>query len=327
MRFVAPTPSKGIGYAVAVLVGLVLAGALLYHEAVTTGVVPASSAVYVRVGITLAVGVAAIVAIQRMLTPLLRRHVGMRRASLTMSFFQLAGYTIVALAALLVAGVSSLALLAGGTFAGLVLGLASQTVLSNIIAGIMLLFVRPIEPGQRVTVITSQYGLIVPSYPPKFYSQDTLIPGYTGTVQELGFIYTSLLLDEGTLLRLPNSILVQAAVLSHELSERWVRIRYELPASADPGPIIAQLQKHLPENTWVVRPELLRVYLASVTLTSSVITIDAMCRGNLEDPPRSAILLEIRSAVAATVEDATTSKSSPAPPPQAAASRNRRATA
>jgi small conductance mechanosensitive channel len=324
---VAPLVSKHVGLAVALLIGLVLLGLLLYHEALTAGLVPASSAAYVRVGITLAVGAAAIISIQKIITPVLNRHVGMRRASLTLSFYQLASYTILALAALLVAGVSSLALLAGGTFAGLVIGLAGQTVLSNVIAGIMLLFVRPIEPGERVTLTTWQYGLMAPGYPPKFYSQDTLIPGYTGVVQELGFVYTTVLLDEGTRMRLPNSILVQAAVLSHELSERWVRVRYELPAAVDPASVIAQLHAQLPENTWVVRPELLRVWLASVTLTSSVITVDAMCRGSLEDPPRSAILLEIRSMVTAGGDETHTPSSGAVSATPSAPQGSRRATA
>lgn len=290
-----------IGYAVAVLVGLVLVGLFLYQEALTAGLVPVSSTVYVRVGIALAVGVVVILAIERLIRPLLARHVSLRRASLALSFYRLAAYSLLGFSVLLVAGVSSLALLAGGTFAGLVLGLAGQTVLSNVIAGIMLLFVRPIEPGERVTLTTWQYGLIAPGYPPKFYSQDTLVPGYTGVVQEVGIVYTALLLDEGTTMRVPNSILVQAAVLSHELSERWVRIRYELPAAVDPAPILAQLQARLPENSWVIRPERLRVALASVTLSSSVIMVDAICRGSYEDPPRSALLLEIRSIVMAEI--------------------------
>jgi small conductance mechanosensitive channel len=312
-----PSP-RHVAYAVALLVGLVVVGFFVYREALIAHLVPVSSALWVRLGITFAVGVAAIVAIERLLVSVLPRHFSMRRASLTISFYRLASYTILALALLLTVGVSSLALLAGGTFAGLVLGLAGQTVLSNVIAGIMLLFVRPLEPGERVTLSTWQYGFIAPGYPPKFFSQDTLIPGFTGVVQEVGFAYTTLLLDEGTRLRMPNSIIVQAAVLSHELSERWVRIRYELPPTIDPAAIIAQLQTKLPENNWVVRPELLKIALTSVTLTSSVIQVDAMCRGNLEDPPRSALLLEIRSIVNAAGKG-TQPAVPPASPPAATA--------
>jgi small conductance mechanosensitive channel len=315
-----PSHFRSIVLATVLVVGLVIVGLFLYQEALVAHVVPASSEVIVRLAITLALGVAAIVGVERLVLPVVTRHLTMPRASLAQSFFRLTSYTLLALALLLVAGVSSISLLAGGTFAGLVLGLAGQTVLSNVIAGIMLLFVRPMEPGERVTLTTWQYGLVVPGYPPKFYSQDSLVPGYTGVVQEVGIVYTALLTDEGTWMRIPNSILVQAAVLSHQLSERWVRIRYELPPNIDPATVLSQLQTRLPDNNWVVRPELLKVWLTSVTLTSSVITVDALCRGSFEDPPRSAILLEIRSIVAGIGKENAPSLAAPAPTPPTGAS-------
>ncbi len=48
---------------------------------------------------------------------------------------------LLAVTVLLALGANAVALLAGGTFAGLVLGLAGQTVISNVIAGVSLLFV------------------------------------------------------------------------------------------------------------------------------------------------------------------------------------------
>jgi small conductance mechanosensitive channel len=306
-----PSHRQSLAYALLVVVGLSVAGVVLYYEATIAHLFPASLAILVRVALTLVVGIAAILAVQKILSGVLSRHVGMRRASLAISFFELGSYSILALAVLLAAGVSSLAVLAGGTFAGLVIGLAGQTVLSNVIAGILLLFVRPLEPGERVTITTWQYALVAPSYPPKFYSQDTVIPGYTGIVQDVGIVYSSMRLDDGTELRLPNSILIQAAVLSHELTERWVRIKYEIPPNLDPGPILKDLGVRLPVNTWVVRPELLRTYLTSVTLSSSVITVDAVCRGNLEDPPRSSILLDIRAAVETAKADAAAAGTGP----------------
>ena len=306
-----PSHRESLAYALLVVVGLSVAGVVLYYEATIAHLFPASLSILVRVALTLTVGIAAILAVQRILAGVLRRHAGMRRASLAISFYELASYSILALAVLLAAGVSSLAVLAGGTFAGLVIGLAGQAVLSNVIAGILLLFVRPLEPGERVTITTWQYGLVAPSYPPKFYSQDTVIPGYTGIVREVGIVYSSMQLDDGTVLRLPNSILVQAAVLSHELTERWVRTKYEIPPTLDPVPLLKDLGVRLPLNNWVVRPELLRAYLTSVTLSSAVITVDALCRGNLEDPPRSAILLDIRAAVEAAKADAAATVTAP----------------
>jgi small conductance mechanosensitive channel len=295
------------------IVALAVAGIALYYVATNLHVIPMSYSLAVRVAIALALGVAAIVIVRRLVIRVMVRVAGPRRASLAGSFFELAAYSVLALVVLVIAGVSSIEVLAGGTFAGLVLGLASQTVLSNVIAGIMLLFVRPMEPGERVTISTWQYGLIAPAYPPKFYSNETLLVGLTGTVVEVGIVYTSFRMDDGTRLRLPNSIVVQAAVFSHELSERWVRAKYELPPDIEPAPVLEALQEKLPDNNWVVRPELLRVYVTSVTLTSTVIAIDAMCRGNLEDPPRSSLLLEIR----ATVNDVRASMK-PSPPPASA---------
>jgi small conductance mechanosensitive channel len=290
------------GHAVAgalIVLALTAAGIFLYYEATNLHVFPTTDSLLVRVAIALAIGVAAILALRGLVGRIFLRVAGPRRASLAVSFFELAAYCVLAIVVLLIAGVSSIAVLAGGTFAGLVLGLAAQTVLSNVIAGVMLLFVRPMEPGERVTLSTWQYGLIAPAYPPKFYSNETLLVGLTGTVADVGIVYTSFRMDDGTRLKLPNSIVVQAAVFSHELSERWVRTKYELPPDLDPKPIVDALAKRLPDNNWVVRPELLKVYLASVTLTSSVVTIDAMCRGSMEDPPRSALLFEIREVVQA----------------------------
>jgi small conductance mechanosensitive channel len=285
-----------IAVAVLTVVALTIAGVGLYYLATVYHVIPTSYSLLVRLGIALALGVGAVVVIQGIVRRLAQRFLGPRRASLAVSFFQLVAYLVLAAVLLLLAGVSSIAVLAGGTFAGLVLGLAAQTVLSNVIAGVMLLFVRPFNPGERVTMATWQYSLIAPAYPPKFYSNDTLVPGYTGTIGDVGIVYTAIRMDDGTRVRIPNSIVVQAALFSHEMSERWVRTKYEIPPELDPQPLIADLEKRLPENNWVVRPELLKVYLASVTLTSQVIVVDAMCRGSMEDPPRSAILLDIRAA-------------------------------
>jgi small conductance mechanosensitive channel len=293
----APPARTGLAEALAVVVGLICAGILLYYAVLVLHAIPSSLTLLVRLAITLALGIAAIIAVERILARVLNRYAGPARTSLIVSFYRLTTYTLLALALLLVAGVSSLAVLAGGTFAGLVIGLAGQTVLANVIAGVMLLFVRPLEPGERVTLTTWQYGMIAPGYPPKFYSQDLVVPGFTGIVQEVGIVYTVLQLDDGPRMKVPNSIIVQAAVLSHRLGERWVRTKYELAPDLDPASVIEAIRTRLAANPWVIRPDEMRIYLTSVTLTSSVIAVDALCRGSFEDGPRSSILLDLRLAV------------------------------
>jgi small conductance mechanosensitive channel len=200
-------------------------------------------------------------------------------------------------AALYVAGVNGYALLAGGTFAGLVLGLAGQTVLSNVLAGILLILARPFEPGDRITLISSDYGLLMPSYPPKFYSNDFLAPGYTGTVRELGIIYTVVDLDEGPPARFPNSIVIQAMIVGHDLPDRWVRVRYELPPDRDPTPALGTIEEAVRSNSWVVDPRSVRVGIDQATSSSIMVRVDARCRGSFEEAPRSDIYLAILRAL------------------------------
>ena len=139
------------------------------------------------------------------------------------------------IAVLYTLGVNGYALLAGGTFAGLVIGLASQTALANFVAGVVLLLARPFLPGDRITMSTAQFSMLMPVYPPKFYSQDLLIPGFTGSVQDIGLMYTSVRLDEGPIAWFPNSIVLMAAIILHNVDERWVRVKYRGAALDRPG--------------------------------------------------------------------------------------------
>ncbi|EQD43594.1 MscS mechanosensitive ion channel, partial [mine drainage metagenome] len=189
------------------------------------------------------------------------------------SLYQLVSYVVLALLLFAVAGVNGIALLAGGTFAGLVVGLAGQTVLSNLIAGVMLLFVRPFGPGDRITLTTWQYSLIAPVYPPKFYSNDLLVPGYTGIVEELGLIYSRIRQDDGIRVRFPNNVLIQAAILSHDVAERWVRVKYEIPPAIDPEQLISRAEEMVRTSDWVARPDSVRVWVHQATIGSYVISV------------------------------------------------------
>jgi small conductance mechanosensitive channel len=291
------TLRTAVASAAALLIGLIAIGIIGYYALIIFREFPVSYALLLRVVLTLALGLAAVLVIQRILLGLLTRYASARRAGLLLAAYRIVAYGFLTVVVLVVAGVNSLAILAGGTFAGLVLGLAGQVALSNVIAGITLLAVRPIHPGERVTLISWQYGLLMPAYPPKFFSQDFVFPGYTGVVVDLGLVYSVIQLDEGVTMRVPNSILIQAAILSHEVTDRWVRVKYEVPLAIDPPTLIARLEKTLPDNEWVVRPEKLRVQVNQATMNSYVISVDALCRGSQEDPPRSSLLIQVMKVV------------------------------
>lgn len=304
-------PRHGVAIAVASILLLVAAGILLYDAAVILRAIPVSWDLILKLVIAFVLGYAAITIVGRILGHLLPHIVSSRRGGLFLAIYRIAAYTLLALLLLILAGVNNLAVLAGGTFAGLVLGLASQTVLANVIAGVMLIFAHPMEPGERVTITTWQYGLIAPTYPPKFYSQDFLIPGYTGTVAEFGLVYTRFLVDDGTVLRIPNNILIQAAVLSHDTAQRWVRLKYEVPAAIDPAPLLDVLRERLAKNEWVIAGQPVRVRVNQAMMNSYVLAVDAYCRGNLEEPPRSALLIDVMATVRSLGEGAAQSPSNP----------------
>jgi small conductance mechanosensitive channel len=129
---------------------------------------------------------------------------------------------------------AELALL-GGAVTGLVLGLALQPVLGNLFAGIIILTTRFVEVGDTVRIVASQVPYQVALFPVyKYFSPDYVLPGYKGRVVEVGLIYTTLILDTGYELRIPNMVLLSSGVVDY--TPKWsekqvVLVRVELPLS------------------------------------------------------------------------------------------------
>ena len=291
-----PDPAAARGrlviYSVGVVVLFIAVGALLFYGLEQVTSLPISLSVLLQVILAAVLGVAAIYAINAVIRTVVGRAWGVRRAGQASAIFRILAYVVLALVLLSIVGVSSLALLAGGTFAGLVIGLAGQDVISSLFAGIVILAANPYRVGERVTITTWQYGLVVPAYPPKFYSQDYLTPGYTGMIRDIGMFYTTLQTDEATTMRVPNNIMVQAAIISHEVARRPVRTKYEIAGVArDPQEVVTALRAAVVQNEWIADPDSVSVTINQATANSYVVAIDAWCRGAYEEPPRSAILL------------------------------------
>lgn len=129
---------------------------------------------------------------------------------------------------------AELALL-GGAVTGLVLGLALQPVLGNLFAGIIILTTRFVEVGDTVRIVASQVPYQVAFFPVyKYFSADYVAPGYKGRVVEVGLIYTTLILDTGYELKVPNIVLLSSGVVDY--TPKWsekqvVFVRLELPLS------------------------------------------------------------------------------------------------
>ncbi len=217
------------------------------------------------------------------------KSVGNHNAASLGFIIKIVGYTLTLLIFFSYFKIGLGAALAAGGFSGLVLGLASQNVLSNIFGGIMILITRPFKVSDRITISTWQYGLDAPAYPPKFWSNDFIIPGYTGIVKNISLIYTYLTTDDNTPLRIPNSILVQAAIFVQSGSDaRVVRTKYEIPKSVDPDDAIKSIKKSIQTLKFVKSDPIIKILES--TLNTYIIVIEALCEGQYEETPRSEII-------------------------------------
>jgi small-conductance mechanosensitive channel len=117
--------------------------------------------------------------------------------------------------ALRIAGVKPETLAVGGAFTAVVLGLAAQQTLGNVLAGVVLLSNRPFRVGERVKV---QGG--------------ALAGQVDGVVGSLGLFYTTLVSGADRIM-LPNSVLLQSAVVPLREPDR-VELRARFDASTTP---------------------------------------------------------------------------------------------
>lgn len=277
---------------------LVLAAFIvLYYLAYFTTQIPFNVFLVIKVVVAAVVGYLAIGIVANELKKVLSKTSGLERGATVATTFRYISYIVLAFIVLGLAGVSGTALLAGGTFTGLVLGLASQQTLSNIFAGLLILTSRPFLVGNRITLSTWQWGFALPSYPPKFFSDNLLIPGYTGIVEDIRLNYTTIRLDEGVQVKVPNSIVIQASVVDHSVEERVVRVRYDVLKPVDTPSMVAMLHDVVIRNQWVTKPDSVTVHVENITPTDVIVTIEAFCKGAYEAPARSSILIDIEKSL------------------------------
>jgi small conductance mechanosensitive channel len=98
--------------------------------------------------------------------------------------------------ALRIAGVNPRTLALGGAFTAVIVGLAAQQTLGNVIAGTVLLSARPFRVGDAVRLQGGQ-----------------LAGQIEGTIASLGLLYTTFVTEEGSIL-VPNSVVLSVAVLA-----------------------------------------------------------------------------------------------------------------
>jgi small conductance mechanosensitive channel len=114
----------------------------------------------------------------------------------TISFLvQLTGLFVVVIVALRLMDVDTRAIAVGGALTAIVLGLAAQSTLGNVIAGLVLLASRPFRVGERVRLQGGTLGAVV-----------------EGTVASIGLVYTTVARGNGRLMIPNNAVLSATAV-------------------------------------------------------------------------------------------------------------------
>jgi small conductance mechanosensitive channel len=131
----------------------------------------------------------------RALGPVLFRRLDPATAGTVGFLIRLATVGLSVLVALRVAGINPRTLALGGALTAVVLGLAAQQTLGNVIAGTVLLSARPFKVGDRVRLQGGPIG-----------------GQLEGVVSSLGLLYTTFVKGEDSVM-VPNSVVLGVAVL------------------------------------------------------------------------------------------------------------------
>jgi small-conductance mechanosensitive channel len=180
----------------------------------------------------LVLGVVAAIVIIRILGAMMQRYVVPRANRTVGTTLVRAFYLFAAIMVLLgifsYEGVSAASLaevLTTAGFLGIVLGLAAQTTIGNFFGAMALIGSRPFDVGDRITFVTSSFGVQMTSFP-----HEAQPAGYTGIVYDIGLIYTTIVGDDDVPLSVANGQLVQSLIINHTRStHRTIRLRLSFP--------------------------------------------------------------------------------------------------
>ena len=133
---------------------------------------------------------------------------------------------VMTVVALRIAGLQANALAVGGGFTAVVVGLAAQQVLGNLLAGLVLITNRPFRVGERVRL---QAG--------------PLAGQLEGVVGQLGLFYTTMVQGADRVL-VPNAVLLQCAVTPLREPER-VEFRARFSADTSPSEVQGMIEESI----------------------------------------------------------------------------------
>lgn len=158
------------------------------------------------------------------------------------------GYGFVAVVTLHLLRIPVSSILVGGALTGVIVGIATQSTLGNLFAGILLYAIRPFSFGERISIRSSSFS----SYE------------YTGRVVDINWYHT--VVDEGERrLVLPNSAILSAVITTHPVTER-PQYTVSLPLTVPPRALREALETSAAGTDVTVTDFTATGYNAAVTL-------------------------------------------------------------
>ena len=144
-----------------------------------------------KAGVVLITGIPLVLITSRIVSRVLRHRLGEQGGDLLARIVRYSGYLLVLVVVLQEFGFNLAAVLGAAGIAGVAIGFASQTSLSNLISGLFIVGERPFEKGDVIEVGT-----------------------FTGTVEEIGLMALTLRTFDNRSVRIPNETLVKTNVVT-----------------------------------------------------------------------------------------------------------------
>jgi small-conductance mechanosensitive channel len=276
-------------HAIQIIIVIIVAIALtvlIYYLAESMRYFPATFTNYLYVGILIVAGYLVIRIISRIISKYGKSELETTHVVALKNLFQITATIVLALAVAFALGINITSALVGAGFLGIVLGLAAQTVLGNVFAGITLLVSKQFKVGDRLTVNSGNYGYIAQSYP-----HDGLIPGYTGVVTDIGLTHTIMLGDDNVPMTFPNSALIQSMIFNHSLvKKRTVRIRMDVHRDIPLDQFRDAMTQALKDNPIIDGSLPIEINPLIISEDTYNVAITAWMKGTLEEPGKAVLI-------------------------------------
>ncbi|RZD15778.1 MAG: mechanosensitive ion channel family protein [Candidatus Acididesulfobacter guangdongensis] len=279
---------KKISYYLAgIIATLLFLSGLLYAIPIYSKNLPKHSYSIIEAVLLLIFGILIIKLVQELFVKIIHNYISEDRLGFLKFILNFTAYFTLFLLIFSSLGIDISNILLGATFLGVIFGIASQTVLSNLLSGFTILFAKPFKIGDRITIVTWQYGLLMSTY-----QHEAVKPGYTGVIKDINILFTTIKEDNGFIMKAPNNILMQALVTNYaNTNKRLVRVRFELDKVIDFENFKKDLNVYLLTKKDIIEQNPLPIIrIIDLSLTSYFVAVEVFTPSIFEDPVRDAVL-------------------------------------